>query len=261
MKFGVCLGYDQLERIEIAAKCGFDYVEVGFAAMTEADNAAYDAFRAALARNSIPCETANGFLPGRLRLTGDNIDLGEVRAFVEKGMARAKELGIQVVVFGSGAARSLDEATPFREGFCQLVKFLQEVASPVAAKYGISIAIEPLRMAESNIINSVKEGVMLAAASGCENVGGLGDLYHMHDCGDTPDDVLALKGSLLHTHISNPVSPAPRTRWYPLDAGEYDYAGFIRAAIEAGCPRCSVEASCEDFAAEAPKALAVLRSL
>jgi len=259
MKFGVCIGTD-IERVKTAAACGYDYVETSFAAMTQLSDEDFLAFRDALKDNGISCETANGFLPGTLKVTGDSVDCEALSAFIEKGMQRAKELGIEVVVFGSGAARSLDENTSFRKGFAQITEFLKNIAGPIAAKYGISIAIEPLRMAESNIINRVKEGVMLASASGCDNVGGLGDLFHMVVGGDTAEDIRALRGSLLHTHISNPAFE-PRTRWYPLDADEYDYKGFIEAVEYAGCPRCSIEAGCDDFAATAPITLKVLRSL
>ena len=261
MKFGVCLGYNQHDRIEIAAKCGFDYMEVGFAGMTEAGDEEFAAFRDTLIRCGIPCESANGFLPGHLPTTGDNVDFDALRAFIDKGMQRAKEIGIQVVVFGSSGSRNLQNGTSYRRGAAQLVNFLREVAGPVAAKYGIRIAIEPLRPAESNIINRVKEGLILAAASGCENVGGLGDLYHMAVADETGAELRDCAGSIFHTHIANPALDTPNPRRYPSDPAEYDYADFIRGAIDAGCPRCSIEAGCDDFAVEAPRALAVLRGI
>ena len=260
MKFGVCLGHDQHDRIEIAAKCGFDYMEVGFAGMTEAGDEAFAAFRDTLARCGIPCESANGFLPGHLPSTGDHVDFAALEAFIDKGMRRAREIGIEVVVFGSSASRNLTGGTSYRRGAAQLIDFLREVAGPVAARYGIRIAIEPLCPAESNIINRVKEGLILAAASGCENVGALGDLYHMAVAGETGAELRDVSGGLFHTHISNPALGTSNPRRYPSDPSEYDYADFISSAALAGCPRCSIEAGCGDFAAEAPRALAVLRS-
>lgn len=261
MKFGVCIGYDQLDRIEIAARCGFDYVEVGFAGMTQASDDDFAAFRDALDRCGIPCESANSFLPGSLPTTGENVDFAALEAFIDKGMRRASQIGIQVVVFGSGASRNLTDGTSYRRGAAQLIDFLREVAGPIAARYGIRIAIEPLRPAESNIINRVKEGVLLASASGCENVGGLGDLYHMAVAGETGAELRDCAGCIFHTHISNPALDTPDPRRYPADPAEYDYSDFIRAAIDAGCPRCSIEAGCSDFALDAPKALAVLRGV
>lgn len=259
MKFGVCLGYNQHDRIEYAAKCGFDYVEIGFASMVQASDEDYAAFLSTLARCGIPCESANGFLPGELPTTGDSVDEAALRAFLEKGMARAKEIGIEVVVFGSSASRNLRENTSYRRGAAQLMHFLRELAGPIAAKYGVRIAIEPLCPAESNIINRVKEGVLLAAASGCENVGGLGDLYHMAVAGETGADLRDVSGALFHTHVSNPALSSAKPRRYPSDPAEYDYADFLRGAADAGCPRCSIEAGCDDFEREAPKALETLR--
>ena len=75
MKFGICLGIDAHDRIRIAAQSGFDYIEVAFSAMTQASDEAFDAFRAVLAETGIPCEAANGFIPGTLPITGENVDL------------------------------------------------------------------------------------------------------------------------------------------------------------------------------------------
>ena len=111
MKYGICVGMEQLDRIRIAAQSGYDYIEANFAAMTQADEGIYEAFKSALIENSIPCEAANGFLPGTIRLTGPDITLESARAHVEKGMKRAHELGIKVIVFGSGVARKLPEGT------------------------------------------------------------------------------------------------------------------------------------------------------
>jgi len=261
MKFGVCLGIEAYDRIRVATECGFDYIEVPFSALTQASDETFDAFRAALAETGIPCEASNGFIPGNLPITGENADPEALRVFVEKGMRRAEQLGIQVVVFGSGAARKLPEGCSFHKGHEQLVEFLRKIAGPIAAAHGIRIAIEPLCYAETNIIHMVKEGVMLAAASGCENVGGLVDLYHMALNSDTTQNIRDVRGHLFHSHIANPALDTPKPRRYPADAAEYDYRGFIEAVRYAGCPRCSVEAGCDDFAADAPKALAALRSL
>ncbi len=260
MKYGVCLSLKQHDRIEIAANYGYDYIEIGFAEMTQASEEDYRAFLATLARVGIPCEAANGFLPGTLKVTGEDIDPAALTAYLEKGMARAKEIGIQVVVFGSAGARNLADGYPYRKGLEQMIEFLRTLAGPIAAKYGVSIAIEPLQPGESNIVNRVREGVVLAAASGCPNVGGLGDLYHMAIIQDDPSELSILKGAIFHTHISNPALNTPNPRRYPSTPTEYDYHTFLTAASAADCPRCSVEAGCSDFTAEAPRALETMKA-
>ncbi len=261
MRFGVCRGVDALEDIKTAAKAGFDYIECGFSGLSRCSDEEYEAFAAALSENNIKCEAANGFLPRDYKVVGDEFDEEKVAAYIEKGMARGAKVGLKVVVFGSGKARAVPEGTSFAEAYKQLVYFLGEVAAPIAAKYGVTVVTEPLRKDESNIIHTIKEGVMLGASTGRDNVAGLGDIYHMVGAGDTYDDVRELKGSILHSHISNPNGRNGKNRVYPADADEFDYKGFIAALEFAGCPRCSVEAGCDDFAREAPIAAGILKGL
>lgn len=261
MRFGVCRGVEALEDIKTAAKAGFDYIETGFSGLSRCSEEEFEAFAAALKENDIKCEASNGFLPRDYKVVGEEFDEEKIAAYIEKGMERGAKVGLQVVVFGSGKARAVPDGMSFAEAYKQLVYFLGEVAAPIAARYGVTVVTEPLRKDESNIIHTIKEGVMLGAATGRENVGGLGDIYHMVGAGDTYDDVRELKGSLLHSHISNPNGNGVKNRTYPADAAEFDYKGFIDALEFAGCPRCSVEAGCDDFAREAPLAAKLLKSL
>ena len=104
-------------------------------------------------------------------------------------------------------------------------------------------------MDRKRIINTVKEGVMLASASRRHNVSGLVDLYHMALEGDTIDNIRQVKGNLSHAHIANPfeTKSGRKARSYPAGDDEYDYKGFIDALSYAGCKRCSVEASVIDL--------------
>lgn len=261
MRFGVCRGVDAIEDIKTAAKAGFDYIECGFSGLSRCSDAEFEAFAAVLSENNIKCEAANGFLPRDYKVVGEEFNEQKIAAYIEKGMERGAAVGLKVVVFGSGKARAVPEGMSFAKAYSELVYFLGEVAAPIAAKYGITVVTEPLRKDESNIIHTVKEGVMLGAATGKENVGGLGDIYHMVGAGDTYDDIKELKGSLLHAHISNPNEKDGKKRTYPASADEFDYKGFIDALEYAGCPRCSVEAGCDDFAKEAPITAKLLKSL
>ena len=253
MKFGFCTG-DDCERVAVAAGVGADYVETGFETLTNEDGAAYEAFRAALDRHGIRCESANCFIPGSMKLTGEAVDYDALRRYVGRGMERGAAVGLKTVVFGSGGARNVPEGFSFCEAFRQLTFFLREIAGPLAERHGVNVVVEPLW--DSNIINTAKEGAMLAAAADRPNVFGLVDLFHMDKMHDKIDNIRDLKGHVMHAHIAE-----PSRRVYPLSAEEYDYRSFIDALEAAGCPRCSVEARCDDFAAEAPVTMQLLRSL
>lgn len=261
MKYGVCTGVDRPENVFIAKKAGFDYIECGFSGLARESDEVFEAFAAALRENDIRCEAANGFFPRDYKLIGPDSDPAMLAAYIRKGMERGSKIGLKTVVLGSGRARDIPENTGFAAAFSALADFIGNIAAPIASLYGVEIVIEPLRADESTIIHTVTEGVMLAAASGAENVSGLADLYHMLGANDTNGDILALKGNIKHGHISNPRGTNGFKRIYPADASEFDYRGFVNALREAGCERCSVEANCSDFAADAPKAAAVLKSL
>lgn len=253
MKFGFCIGGDAGE-IRLAELAGADYVETAFDMLARDDGTQYDAFAEELKRCSIPCESANCFLPGSLKVTGPNVDYEALRRYVGRGMERGAAIGLKTVVFGSGGARSVPEGWSFAEAFRQLARFLIEIAGPLAEKNGIRIAIEPL--CDCNIINTGKEGVMLAAAADLPNVGGLVDLYHVVQIGERVNNIRDLKGNLFHSHIAEPTN-----RVFPSDPSEYDYKAFLDALEYAECPRCSVEARNNGFAEDSVRAMQVLKNL
>lgn len=261
MKFGVCTGLDNEENVKIAADSGYDYIECGFQMFANATEEQLAEWEEREKKYNIFSEAVNCFLPGSLPVTGDNVDYDAVTEFVARGMKNCARMGVKVVVFGSSGARSIPDGYSYEKAVRQMGYFLREIASPEAAKYGITVVTEPLRTAETNMINTVKEGVLLAALADRENVRCLADLYHMDQCGDTAEDILMIKDSIVHAHISNPCERNGKNRVYPLSADEYDYKSFIDALKEGTCERCSIEAGVIDFAAEAPAAIKMLRSL
>lgn len=256
MRYGMCMGLDTPQNIKIAKEAGFDYIECNFGALSRRDDEVFEAFKATLAENDIKCEAANCFIPGDLPLIGKDFHSEVYSSYIENGMRRGSEIGLKTVVFGSGGARRIPGDFSFAEAFIQLGDFLRTVVSPIAEKYGITVVIEPLRKQETNIIHTVKEGVMLAALSGKDNIAGLADLYHVVGAGDTNDDIRVLKGYIKHAHLANPTG-----RRFPKSLDEYDYQGFIDALTFAGCERCSVEAGCDDYATEAFETASLLKQL
>lgn len=261
MRYGVCSGLDKAARVKLIKKSGFDYIETGFSGLSRESDEVFEAFKAALLENDIRCEAANGFFPRDYLILDKDFDAAKFETYIENGMKRGAEIGLKTVVFGSGKARAIPDGMSYTEAFSRLARFLGETVSPIAEKYGVTVVIEPLRKDESNIINTVKEGVILALMSGKANIAGLGDIYHMIGAGDTYDDIVQLSGSIKHAHISNPVGKNGDKRCYPLDKDEFDYKGFVDALTKAGCTRCSIEAGTDDFDTEIVAAGKVLKSI
>lgn len=251
MKFGACIGFNP-EQIKLAAEFGFDYLEAGFAFFAKESDEQIEAYCKCLSENGIKCEASNCFIPGDLKVTGETVDYEALRAYIEKGMSRGIKAGLKTVVFGSGGARSIPEGFPYNKAAKQIAYFLKEIVAPLAEKYGLTVVVEPL--CDCNIINTVKEGCIFAAMAESDNVKGLGDSFHMYTFGDKFENIKDVKGFLGHAHTAEPTK-----RVYPYENDGADYKTFLDALKFAGCPRCSIEARCDDFEKEGPVALAILK--
>lgn len=252
MRFGACIG-DDAKKIRLSEDLGYDYVECGFALFGKGNEEKYDIFLEEIKKHNIKCESANCFIPGSMKTTGDDIDYEALKEYIDYGMSRGVAVGLKTVVFGSGGSKEVPEGFSQQKAFSQLIYFLKEIVSPIAEKYDITVVTEPL--SDCNIIQTVKEGVYLSAAVDKKNIMGLCDLFHMSIVGDTIEDVKTVKGSIGHAHIAEPI-----TRNFPTDATKYDYKKFIDALEYVGCPRCSVEASTKEYEKDTALSIEVLKS-
>ncbi len=253
MKLGLCANFD---AIELAAKMGFDYLEVAFsrlAAMPEED---YQALLAKKDSFPIPVCKANLFLPADVKPLGPDACEKVQREYLDKAFARASAIGIKLVVFGSGGARKVPDGWSYARAWRQLADFLELVAE-YAEKYDVGVTLEPLRSAECNILNYVSEGTALCGIVNHPYITVLGDFFHMH-MGSEPWDHLTRAGEKLsHIHICNPVG-----RVYPAPGDGYDYESVINLLKEMNYKGdISVEAGTQDMEKDGLAAVAAIKPL
>lgn len=248
---GYCVG---LKDLAAAKAAGFDYVELSTTEIASLSDADFEKAAEEIKRAGIPTPVTNLFLPRTLKVTGPEIDRALQMAYVRKAFARLTQLGTEIVVFGSGGARQVPDGFDKAEAWKQLVEFGQRIA-PEASAAGITIAIEPLRRQESNIVNSAREGLELVKAIGHPNFELMVDFYHLASEKEDPAIVLEAGQHIRHLHTAN-----PQGRVFPLSWEEFDYAPFFANVRKIGYDRrISVEASTKDLAGEAPRAIALLR--
>jgi len=157
-----------------------------------------------------------------------------------------------MLVVGSGAARTVPDGFDMARAREQFAGFLRRVAEE-AAGHGVTVVLEPLRPAETNLLNTVAESGAFLREHDTGPARLLADLYHMREQGESMealgDDLLA------HVHVAGVGRGAPAS-----DAA--DIEPFLRALCQAGfAGDCSIECNWKDFAAEAPGALAYTRSV
>lgn len=251
MRFGVCTSIDQAGLL---ADLGFDYVEVHAGSLGAMEEAEFAAFCQTNAAAPIHAEAANCLFPGEIRLTGPDVDPDTLRAYARKVMSRLGQAGIRVVSFGSGGSRSVPEGFSRETAWQQLIE-AGRILAQEAAEAGVVVGLEPLRPAESNIINTLAEGMQLVQQVNHPNFRLLCDYFHVAQGGGNPGDA-ALCGTLLaHLHMAK---VDDRGCMYPGDG--FDYMPFWQALRTAGYDgRISFEGTCTDFTSGLPGVLAVLK--
>lgn len=253
MKIGCCVGR---ERIAAAWEAGFQFAEVTVVENLRPleDDTAWRPIARELERAALPIEATNVFFPGDLPLIGPSVDLGTVRAYVDTAVRRAAGLGVAVMVFGSGRARRAPEGYPQARALQELAAILR-ILGDAGGRYGVTIALEPLRQAEANLVHTVGEGAGLVRTLAHPWVGVLADSYHMAEEGEPLDNLLGARDLLRHVHVSDADRGAP-------SEGGYDYAAFLAHLKQAGyVGRISVECRWDDWARESREAVALLQSL
>jgi len=245
-----------IEFLESLAAIGYDYIELSLSHIAALPAAEFGMLRHRLLQSGISCKSCNNFFPPSFRLTGPTADLEAIERYAELALGRAGQLGVEHVVFGSGPANRIPEGFAYDAAWTQLVELLHRF-QPIAAKHGIRIAIEPLRRAECNIINSVAEGLKLVKACSLANIKLLADVFHMAEAGEELDVLLSARGYIEHIHIANPSG-----RLFPKPQDAYDYGRLFRYLREIGYQgKISVEAYTSNFYPDAADSLALLRNL
>ncbi|MDO4296452.1 MAG: sugar phosphate isomerase/epimerase family protein [bacterium] len=252
MKFGICTG---LENLELLKELGYDYIEPQASKLAEYTEEEKKMWKEKLEAAGISCETFNVLLPADARCIGEEYEEAAFQAYLHKVFAGVKELGGEIVVFGSGKQRSFPESVSFSEAVRQLVK-VYRLTGEIAAVYGLTVVIEPLNRSETNMICTMAEGAMLEAMVQHPNVKLLADYYHVAKDADHIEDLVRI-GHLEHVHIAT-----KEGRRYPTSKDSDDFAAFFQALKQIDyAGRVSIEGGTEQLREDGAKALQVLREL
>lgn len=262
MRLGIC-GFlsgknadgREFDFLSLARRAGFDYVEWPLSIVASLSEEEFSDAVRKLKASGMACEACNLFFPSTLRLTGAGVDHQAIRNYLEHALARAGQLGVQVVVFGSGGARRVPDGFPKEQAWVQLVEMLRS-AGEFAQRLGIVIAIEPLNRDETNLILTAAEGFALARLVDHPSVRLLLDIYHMVKENEDFGVAQTARSWLAHAHFAE-----PKRRTFPAVVDETGRA-FFEALIRSGYTgRVSLEAGYTDFEPESQQALKVMQEL
>lgn len=246
MRFGCCIG--RVDQLSATRDVGLDYVEVSVAGLVMQEG--FERLSQELLSGP-PVLAANVFLPSTVRLVGPDEGTEGVLAYVREAVARLQQLGVKILVFGSGGPRRIPDGYDRERALTELAEFCRHAAG-IADAAGITLVLEPLRRAESNVWNSVGEVAAFIRERRLDGVRLLADLYHMREDGEPVSAVTEHADLLAHTHVAGhgrtPPSPDPELTAF-LTAAERVRDGLT----------CSIECRWNDFATELGPALRTLR--
>lgn len=250
-RVGYCASLAEIDAVKSA---GFDYIELRTSEIAALPDVDFEKLADKLKRIQLPVPVTYLFIPADIKLTGPQVNKDSQMDYVRRALDRVSKLGTTTVVLGSGPARRYPDGFSREEAFRQLVDFCKRLG-PEARKRGITIAIEPLRKEESNIINSLAEGLQLVKAAHDSNIQLNVDYYHLAMEKEDPAVILEAGKYVRHVHTAN-----PQGRVFPLKWEEYNYGPFYESLRKIGYDKeISIEAQTKDFQHEAPQAIAFVR--
>lgn len=256
MKFGVCVG-TSIEKMKYIKFLGYDYAEGHCQEIAKKDKAYLDEMLA----TGLPVVAANCFIG--MRIIGEEKNEAAIKEYLATLFENASYLGLKYLVFGSSGARRIPDGMSLEEGRAEIVDFLKNHVAPLAEKYNIIVAIEPLRPEECNAINTVSDGIEVAKAVDSPYVKVLADVAHMYVQNESMESLLKYKDWIVHAHTSNPApdKSANCKRTYPKAGDEFSQASFVEPLKAIGVEHCSIEADVLDFEEDAENAYKVLSEL
>lgn len=225
MRYGLCT---EIANLHEAHAAGYDFAELRMGELLpDQDDATFASVRELLLASPIPIESCNCFVPATCKVVGPEVDMPVVADYMARALSRAAQVGARVVVFGSGAARQAPEGFPLEMAHRQFADAAR-MAADIAAKYGITIAIEPLCSTICNVLNTEQQGARLIEEIDKKNLRLLADIYHMRRQREPITILPTVATHLAHVHVDSVRLPAPPA------GGDDDTPAFFAALASCG---------------------------
>ncbi len=263
MRYGCCVNMvtemsdvSGVDIVPALKEIGFDYAELSLTHLCAMEEDHFRKIKDKLLGSGLPFDSCNNFFPPNLPLIGPSAQIKVIKNYLEKAFRKASELGVKTIVFGSGGARTVPEKLAYPEAIDQLAQILRLI-NTFAEQYDITIAIEPLRKQECNIINTYHEALVLANMADCSNVNCLLDIFHLKEENESISVINMKPERLAHVHFAEPDG-----RIFPVETNKQFYKSIIQQISQTGYnQRISIEAYSSDFYNDASRALRLLKEI
>jgi D-psicose/D-tagatose/L-ribulose 3-epimerase len=232
-------GDDKLDLCRHVAELGFDKLEICIEDPARVSAAAVSEAAAAAGIGILVC---GAFGPDRDISSEDAAVREQAADYLRTCIDLAADVGSPIVCGPMYAATGQARLLPADERAAQWARAaagLRAVAE-YAASRGVALAIEPLNRFETDLVNTVEQGVRLCRDIGGDNVGLLLDTFHMNIEEKDIGDALRTAGSYVrHVHTCENDRGAPgsgHVEWSEVFAALADIAYEGDIVIESFTP-------------------------
>src|SRR5260370_6894238 len=182
-----------------------------------------------------------------------SVDTKRLERYMKTALQRAEQVGIRIIVFGSGWARVCPPDYSHTDAVQQIGAHFSQW-SEWAQNHGVQIVLEPLRYEETNTLNTVTEAGEFVAHIDRPGARLLADFYHMAYNNESPEDMLPWSSLLSHVHVAE-----KRDRAAPGRYGE-DFRPSLSALHQAAYHRrTSIDSNSHTPASQATRPIAPLK--
>ncbi|WP_257666926.1 sugar phosphate isomerase/epimerase family protein [Parapedobacter tibetensis] len=242
---GVCVSDDHITQ---AKDAGFEFIVPSVSSYLK-PHLTDDQFSDIVANENLPPVFAcNIFFPSKMKCVGPTSNMDSVLAYAKIVFKRAKQVGVPIIVFGSGGARAIPDGFSKNLAVKQFTQLCIEL-SKLAQQYDVKIALENLNREETNLINTVEAAVEICEQVNMPNFGVNVDIYHMLKEDEPAKNILKARDYILICDI------AEREKRTPPGVQDTDFGAYLRALKQIGYSGgIAVEARWDDFSDQATHA-------
>ena len=248
LDLGVCTNIDNSSLVK---KHGYNFLEETvskFLIPSESDEK-YALNLAKLKDSGINLYAVNSFLPGSLKCVGPDDNTEAILKYAETTFRRMEQASFRIIVFGSGGSRKIPDGFDKAKAKSQFVEINKKIA-PLAKKYNVTVVLEPLNYGETNLLNTLEEGIEFVNEINHPNIQVLADFYHMLKNGEQASSIVKAGKLLKHAHLAE-----KENRTAPGIVGD-DFRPFLAALKEINYKgKLAIECRWKDMEAELPLAL------
>ena len=243
---GCCAGSGDIPVLEVTP--GLDFIELPVAKALMGSPEEFEQLSAVMERSTLAARAVNVFLPATFKVVGPDVSADRLPDYAATALDRARRLGVAVLVFGSGASRTVPVGFPRERAFDQFEEAVR-VVNEHASSRGVTVAVEPLHSEETNLLNSVGEAARFLRERRLDGIRLVADLWHMQCEGEDLGVLDGLGDLVVHAHVAAAERLAPGHAEDRIEA----FLRHLRQSKYRGA--CSIECKWSDLASELPGAV------